>query len=255
MFTLKKTIAAFLFPVPVVLIILLTGVILLWTGRRRKLSRWMLTLGTGMLFVAAFPAVSDALLSQLEHTHEVFRTHAHPGFEPAWIVVLDAGYRDDQDLPPEQQLSPPSLARILEGIRLARTYPDARLLLSGGTYQAEIPGAEIMKLVATNSGVPSDRIVLETASWDTDDQARNIRDRVGDEPILLVTSAAHMDRSLALFEKQGMRPMPAPTDFQSAGRLPKFFRYWLPNALSLRQTRIVVYERLGITWARIKGHI
>ena len=37
--------------------------------------------------------------------------------------------------------------------------------------------------------------------------------KIGQTPFILVTSAGHMPRSMAVFEAQGMQPIPAPTEF------------------------------------------
>jgi len=61
-------------------------------------------------------------------------------------------------------------------------------------------------------GVSDSDIVLEPDSKDTKDEAVLIQKIVGNEKLILVTSASHMPRSMALFKKRGMQPIPAPTD-------------------------------------------
>jgi uncharacterized SAM-binding protein YcdF (DUF218 family) len=67
-----------------------------------------------------------------------------------------------------------------------------------------------MASVSRFMGVPKDNMIIEEASKDTKDQARLIKPIVGTAPFVLVTSAIHMPRSMALFEKLGMNPIPAP---------------------------------------------
>jgi len=80
---------------------------------------------------------------------------------------------------------------------------------------------------------------------------------VGPDPFLLVTSAAHMPRSMALFRKQGMNPIPAPTGHQVKERQrgeisPGSF---FPGIGELEKAEMAVYEYLGLAWVKIRGKI
>jgi uncharacterized SAM-binding protein YcdF (DUF218 family) len=82
-----------------------------------------------------------------------------------------------------------------------------------------------------------------------------VRRLVGDDRFVLVTSASHMLRSVALFRKQGMEPIPAPTDHwvkRSDGMSP--YRFF-PGAENLLKTEMAVHEYLGLAWAKIRGQI
>ncbi len=74
-----------------------------------------------------------------------------------------------------------------------------------------MPDTEIMSRVAMDLGPDPRDIEVESRSKDTADQARVIKSFVGNYPFILVTSASHMPRSMALFKKAGLKPMPAPT--------------------------------------------
>ena len=78
-----------------------------------------------------------------------------------------------------------SLKRLLEGVRLSRLLPLSLFVLSGGDYQGISPDAVIMQQVALDQGVARDKIILETVSWDTADQARSSRDHLGQTPFYL----------------------------------------------------------------------
>ncbi|MEE9555831.1 MAG: ElyC/SanA/YdcF family protein, partial [Candidatus Adiutricales bacterium] len=90
----------------------------------------------------------------------------------------------------------------------------------------------------------------------TKDQARIIKKIVGSERVILVTSASHMPRSMALFEKQGMRPIPAPTNFLAVKRSEKRkLKDFLPTAGAAFKTERAFHEYLGLAWAKIRGQI
>jgi len=84
----------------------------------------------------------------------------------------------------------------------------------------------------------------------------------GIEKIILVTSALHMPRSLALFEKQGLQVIPAPVDFTITERnwenafkpgLDEFLIYLLPNASSLGLTTNALKEMIGMLIYDLRG--
>jgi len=131
------------------------------------------------------------------------------------LSFLGGGSRADKDLTPEDRLGDASLKRLLEGVRLSRLLPQAQSVLSGGDYRGVSPDALIMQQVAVDQGVVRDRIILEAASWDTADQVKLLRARLGKSPFYLVTSAGHMPRAMRMFSRSGTQPTAAPTDFHA----------------------------------------
>ncbi len=107
---------------------------------------------------------------------------------------------------------------------------------------------------ASQFGIPPTRMILEESSWDTQDEARLLKNQLGAEPFYLVTSANHMPRSMALFKKVGTHPMAAPTDFQAQweGLNPHFL---FPQAAALVKTEEAFYEYLGLCWGWIRGYL
>ena len=147
-----------------------------------------------------------------------------------------------------------SLKRLLEGVRLSRLLPQARLVLSGGDYQGISLDALIMQQVAIDQGVARDRIILETASWDTTDQARFLKDRLGQAPFYLVTSASHMPRAMRMFIRSGTQPIAAPTDFRAVWA-PFQVTDFFPQAGALANTERAFYEYLGLCWGVVRGQV
>ena len=174
--------------------------------------------------------------------------------EVRWIVVLGGGSREDKALTPEDRLGDASLKRLLEGVRLSRLLPQARLVLSGGDYQGISPDALTMQQVALDQGVTRDRIMLETVSWDTTDQAKFLRVRLGKAPFYLVTSAGHMPRAMRMFIRSGTQPIAAPTDFRAVWT-PFQVTDFFPQAGALVNTESAFYEYLGLCWGLVRGQL
>ncbi|MBM4300629.1 MAG: hypothetical protein FJ121_03725 [Deltaproteobacteria bacterium] len=262
MFVVKKIVASFFYPVALCLGILILGLFCLWATRRQRLGRVLATLGTGLLLLLSMPFISTKLLVPLEqrypallHPEKISWEGEKSGTSPKWIVVLGGGHRSDPSLPANSQISPAALGRVVEGVRLYKTIPGSKLLLSGGRGFDPVPEAEVMARIAVLLGVRPQDVRLEPDSRDTADQAELIAKMLGRERFILVTSAAHMPRSMALFKKCGLQPIPAPADF----RAPEAQRFssgrFFPRTSSLEEVNAAVHEYLGLAWAWLRGAI
>jgi uncharacterized SAM-binding protein YcdF (DUF218 family) len=255
MFLLKKVAGPFFLPVTLCLGIMVLGLILLWFTRRQKAGKIVLTIGVVLFGSLSYGSLSNLLLTPLEGKYSpVLDPRGLKGIK--WVVVLGGGHSSDPLLPVTSQLAEPALFRLVEGIRLHKLLPESRLILSGGSGFDPVPDAKIMLDAALFLGVDRQDVVLEQASKDTKDEARLIKDLVKDDRFILVTSASHMPRSMALFEAQGMRPIPAPSDHlvkeRQGGMSPGMF---FPSALGLAKAERAVYEYLGFMWSKITGEI
>jgi uncharacterized SAM-binding protein YcdF (DUF218 family) len=133
--------------------------------------------------------------------------------------------------------------------------PGSKLILSGGGGFDPVPNAKIMADVAMAIGVDRRDLILESVSKDTKDEARLIQKIVGGDRFLLVTSASHMPRSVPLFEKLGMKPIPVPTAHQIIERQAMDPGMFFPSTGNLRKAEMAFHEYLGSVWARIRGQI
>jgi len=246
MFILKKLGSLFFFPLSLVIELLLLGIFL---KKRRK----FILAGVAILYLFSFSPFGYFILRPLESQY-VPISSSNLNKEVRWIVVLGGGSREDKALTLEDRLGDASLKRLLEGVRLSRLLPQSRLVLSGGDYQGIAPDAFIMHQVALDQGVPRDRIILEAASRDTADQAIFLRDRLGQAPFYLVTSAGHMTRAMRMFMRSGTQPIAAPTDFRAL-RAPFQITDFFPQAGILANTERAFHEYLGLFWGLIRGQI
>ena len=134
------------------------------------------------------------------------------------IVVLGGGTLSAQY--PRQTVEVDQAGdRLIYAAQLYHQGKAEHLLLSGGRIDwisSGAPPAEDMAALLEMLGVPPQALWLESESRNTYENARNARlflEPLGIRRILLVTSASHMPRSVALFEKQGFEVIPAPADF------------------------------------------
>ena len=211
----------------------------------------ILGIGIVALLIFSFPPVSNKLIVSLESRYTPISAESLSNSQIQWIVVLGGGH--NSSLPAGMQLSPSSLARVTEGIRIYRTKAGRKIILSGGAVFDPLPNAKAMQSTARIFGVSEQDIILETESWDTEDEARLIAPIVKKEPFYLVTSAVHMPRSMALFQKQGTNPVPAPTDFAFRSVQSPLGLRLMPNTSALSQSERSLREYLGMMWSRIRG--
>lgn len=244
---LKKLVSYFLLPYPGALALALGGLVLLWFTTRQRTGKVLVSAGVALLLVCSSGASASWYMSPLTRYVPLSSLAAAPGVR--WIVVLGSGYSDLQGIPATSRLGGQSLQRLVEAVRLYRTAPGAKLVVSGGVYQSRISQAEVMEQAAQMLGVPAADIVREDESDDTQDEARLIHGIVGGDRFVLVTSPMHMRRSMRLFEKQGMQPIAAP-----AGYYPEHSSV-LPNTGQLGTAEAAEHEYLGLLWSRLRGTI
>jgi uncharacterized SAM-binding protein YcdF (DUF218 family) len=259
MFLLKKFISPLLLPVPFCSLLLLLGLILLWSGRRQKAGKLLVSTGALLLILLSYGMSTKWLLAPLERRYPPVlnaTSVTSPDGQPVkWIVVLGGGGSHSTHLPSPSQLSSSSLARLIEGIRLHRQIPGSKLVLSEGNIFGSGPVGEVMGKVAEDLGVNKDEMVLETQSQDTEGQAGLILPIVGSERFFLVTSASHMPRSIALFRKAGMNPIAAPSDFEASSAENWRPSVFYPSAGGLRGAELAIHEYLGLAWSKLRGKI
>jgi uncharacterized SAM-binding protein YcdF (DUF218 family) len=261
MFVVKKIVASFFYPVSLCLGILILGLFCLWATRRQRLGKVLVTLGTVLLLLLSLPFLPRQTLTPLERRYpallhpETVSWGQQSSTSPKWIVVLGGGHVSDPRLPANSQINAAALASVVEGVRLYKAIPGSKLLLSGGRVFDPVPEAEVMAQIAGLLGVKPQDIILEADSRDTADEAEIIAKIIGKGKFILVTSAVHMPRSMALFRKRGLQPIPAPADFLA--REPQGFDpgRFFPRATSLWQMETAVHEYLGLAWAWLRGAI
>jgi len=254
MFLLKKIVAPLLLPLSVCIGILLIGVCFLFFTRKQKTGKGIILLGIASLIIFSYAPFADVPLRSLEYRYPAL-VDVLPFSDVAWVVVLGGGHHSDNALPVTSQLSESSIARLVEGVRIHRLLPKSRLVLSGGPVFDPVSEAKVMAEIAGTMGIEGNTIILEELSRDTKDQARFIKKIVEDEPFVLVTSASHMPRSMALFQKLNMNPIPAPADYLVKNRQRIVPGLYFPNANNLRKMELVFHEYLGLGWARLRGQI
>ena len=257
MYAYLKSVVAWSVPIPLCLGVLLIGLILLWIKKTQKIGKITVTGGFLMMMTFSLPFLPNLILSHFEGQHRAFDSQKIGGCESLgikYIVVLASSHILDCRIPITSQFSYAGLVRLVEGISLYKKCLGAKLIFSGGKGRnTSFSDAELMADLALDLGVPREEIILEKDSMSTEDEAKLLKPILGNEKFLLVTSASHMPRSMGLFRKMGMNPIPAPT-----GHLVK--RYgdnisFMPSVSNLKKSETAFYELLATLKMKVSPNL
>ncbi|GIZ53895.1 YdcF family protein [Noviherbaspirillum aridicola] len=116
--------------------------------------------------------------------------------------------------------------RYLAFLMLARTYPDAKLVFTGGSHRLvdqALKEADVAVRLLTQQGLDTGRLVVEREARNTAENVRRTRELfrpAAGEKWVLVTSAYHMPRAAGSFCRAGWPVIAYPVDHRSVpGRM------------------------------------
>lgn len=252
-FYLAKVIWFFIQPLNAAIVLILLGLLAMWTGWRR-LGATATTLAALILVVSTWTNLGAVLLQPLE---ERYVRPSLPS-DVAGIVVLGGGFEGAINLARGGYELNAGGDRMVETAVLARRFPNARIVISGGSGSLVLDGegdADTAPRLLEALGVQRERMILENQSRDTFENAQFTRELVSPadgETWLLVTSAFHMPRAMELFRKADFMVYPWPTDYRTAGN--ERFGIASDNPVdSLRTMTLAIREWVGLVAYRLAG--
>ncbi|MEO0408505.1 MAG: YdcF family protein [Cyanobacteria bacterium P01_A01_bin.135] len=255
---LSKLLPLLIYPIGLVSLLLVLALLLVWRHPRWTAATLLVALLA--LVVPSSPWAAQNLAQSLEQRYAALP----PLPEADAIVVLGGALRPQQ--PPRPWIDVmESGDRVLHGVRLYQAGKAPKLIFSGGRIDWNGKGkseAADMAVLATAMGVPEGEILQEQESLNTRQNALKVQQLLNQnnmDQILLVTSATHMPRALAVFRHLGIAASPAPTDFltTTAGGNPdspegKILNL-LPNAESLYRFTQAMKEYVGLAIYKLRG--
>lgn len=251
-FSLSKILGFFTVPSNAVAMLCALGVLLLAT-RFSKIGSRILTLGVVLLLVMGFSPLGNLLLLPLS---ERFPAWSAAGRPPDGIIVLGGAIDPERSQARGSLEMDSSAERIVAMLQLARRYPAARIVFTGGSnnlIETPVPEAPIAGDLLEDFGTPRSRIVLESESRTTAENAAFTRNLVAPKPgerWLLVTSAFHMPRSIGAFRKAGFDVEAYPVDWRTRGWRDGSEPFGTLSA-GLARTDVAIHEWIGLIayWA------
>ena len=245
MFVLKQFLKALILP-PMPWMLMLLTVLIFW---RRRWARKLLFVTFCLIVVLHSGAVGYLLTYPLESSYA-------PLIDPAKvepydaIVVLTGGIIPAEGLIPFPSIDESMFRRLDEAWRLYRIRPKP-IIVSGGHVNPFTPAKDenrIARDYLIRWGVPNADVLDEGNSRDTFESAVEVEKLLrqkGWKRYLLVTSAAHMPRSMLAFKATAPDPIPAPGDF-SVGKFElEPFRFF-PGESAAKRVLISLHEYIGL---------
>ncbi|WP_086999763.1 YdcF family protein [Rhizobium sullae] len=216
-FVLSKLLAAFLVLSNLIGLMAFVGIVAL-AMRRFRAARILLIVSTVLLLIVGWFPVGSAGLLVLEDRFP------QPAIQDNVTGIVVLGGEIDTDISTERQTITLTDAgeRLTKTAALSLLYPNARILLSGGTANLlsaeEKSEAAVARDLLVEIGVPEKRIELEGRSRNTCENAVESKAVASPKPgesWLLVTSAFHMPRAVACFRAADFPVIPYPVGYRA----------------------------------------
>jgi uncharacterized SAM-binding protein YcdF (DUF218 family) len=254
LFIASKVLGFFTTPSNSIVAIALIGLVLMRSKRAAHAGRRLAAAAIVLLLSFGVLPLGRLLLAPLEVQFPPW----DPGRgTPDGIVVLGGAIGPEAGDRPNSGLNE-AAERITATASLARQYPAAKILLSGGDFlrtrgresEAHMAGALLESL-----GIPERRLMLEDQSRTTAENAAYSLQLAAPKPgerWLLVTSAWHMPRAVGAFRKAGFPVEAYPVDYRTPGGV----GLWIPFgsvSTGLRRTDTAVREWFGLVTYWLTG--
>jgi uncharacterized SAM-binding protein YcdF (DUF218 family) len=253
-FSLSKILGFFAYPSNVLIAIGLLGLVLLLT-RFTRLASWLIVTSLVLIAVAGLSPLGNALILPLEQRFPPWDASRGP---PDGIVLLGGMISPDVSAARGAVALNEAAERITVTAELARRYPNARIVLTGGS-NALIFDEGIEAVFAVRQlealGVAHDRVAADEQARNTIENAvfsRLVANPKPGERWLLVTSAYHMPRAMAVFRAAGFPVEAYPVDWRTRGPI-DMVRPFASLGDGLRRTDTAVHEWAGLLAYRLTG--
>ena len=215
--------------------------------RKSKNAHWLLYV-FALIYLLSIPAVSDFIIKPLEYAYpqpavsELKDTQA--------IVILAGGSYDGvPDFDGTGQNSESTTTRLAAGLRLHRVLHLPMVLSGGRLFDDAVTEASTEYRFLRACGVEERYLIKEDRSRNTAENAKFVKPIYQQQEfnkVILVTSAFHMPRSVALFHREGMQVIPYPTDYRTDKTLRFNAFAFTPSADCVYHNSLAMKEYLGL---------
>jgi uncharacterized SAM-binding protein YcdF (DUF218 family) len=214
MFILDKILTMLILPTALMTECAIFGLLL----SRYPVGRILLVAAIGAMTACLILPVDSWAVRPLEDRFPAITT---PPAKVDGVVVLGGAIDDLTSRDRATPILNSAANRMTTFVELARRYPQAKLVFTGGSgdlLQGVSNEAEYVAILFEQLGLPRDRVAFEDASRTTWENAANTFDMVKPQPgelWILLTSASHMPRAVGVFRKVGWTVLPWPVGYQS----------------------------------------
>lgn len=252
---LTQFLITLLYPVNLALWVMAFAIIV-FLFNKRMLSFCLASLAFVWVLAWSLPYTTLMAGGFLENRYVPLNAHDYPTADA--IVVLGGhiqGNRHNWFTPFDKQAVRSRETMAIE-LFLAQRAPI--IILSGGALEGPVADTNNMARSLIQKGIPEQAIVLETTSQNTFENAlltQKTLSAIEKKRILLVTSALHMPRAMAAFEKQPILVTAAPLPSQIKIDLERPLKLWKPDLLTLEASRSIIKEYVGLFVYWLRGWV
>lgn len=253
-FPLSKLFWLVMSPTSLAMLAGLIGIALLMTSWRRLAQSLMAFSILGLLALGASP-LPFLLLHPLEDRFPQLELADNAQVDGVILLGGAIGFGRDRLKFNEAGV------RMTETLALARRFPQARIVFTGGsaslTGADRITEASAARRLFDELGFTGARFIYEDRSRNTWENAAFTRDLVQPKPgerWLIVTSAYHMPRAMGAFRAVGMEPIAYPVDYESEGDRSDFRPLAAGFTNGLRYSSLATKEWIGLVVYRLRGY-
>ncbi len=252
-FWLSKLVWVVIKPDFFLMVLILAGTVWLFAGKLRR-AKFLLGVASLAMVVIAVCPLGIMLLNPLEH-----RFPSSPDLpEKADGIIMLGGAEDNEKTQLWQQPEiKKSADRYVAFIRLMHIYPNARHIFAGGSaslIHQDYRDADTARQVFESLGVDVSSMEFEGNSRNSFENVVNVKALVHPEPgqvWILVTTAAHMPRSVGIFNRLNWTVIPFPVDHHT--RPDKSLKPTLDFSGNLFMLNRAVREWIGLAAYYITG--
>lgn len=228
-FTLKKIISFFIMPISIGLMLCLLALYFVVANKMKK-AKLFLSLTFIWFFLISFAPFSNALVKPLENVYPKISDNMS---DVHYILLLGGDFQH----------------RGYEALRLYKKMNNIKIITSGFEGARQISSAQEAKEKLIQLGVKEEDIMTQSSPKDTFQEAIEVKNIVGNEPVFLVTSAIHMPRAMLIFKNEGVNVIAAPTNFLYEQDVSFYHLIGAKYALNTQQA---IHEYMGILYSILK---
>lgn len=215
--------------------------------RKTKNARW-LVLVFALIYLLSIQVVSDRLIKPLEDRYGQPAVSDIKDVQA--IVVLGSGSYDGvPDFDGVGQNSESATVRLGAALRLHRVLHLPVVLSGGHLFGDTDTEASIEYRFLRACGVEDRYLIKEDRSRNTAENAKYVKQIYQQhhfKKVILVTSAFHMPRAVALFQREEMVVIPYPTDYKTDKKIRLNAFAFTPSADCLYLNSLAMKEYLGL---------
>ncbi|NYT59053.1 YdcF family protein [Alcaligenaceae bacterium] len=237
-------------------IALLLAAVILFMVRLRKTAFVIAVVGLSWALFWSLPASSLWAGGRLEQLHPYEAASQAPTADA--IVVLGGHTANGRQNWFEPYDSDTATTRINRAAALYKAGRAPLIIVSGAALEGDVSEAQVMAKALKQRDIPDSAIIMESRSLTTHQNAAytaQILKEHGIQHILVVTSALHMPRAMAVFDKLGVSAVAAPLKPQIVVPDDPRFSFWQPDTRALAASRSIVKEYVGLLVYWVRGWV